>query len=113
MNGGNAHAAPLPATVLVETPLAESDHGAYLVARISCASANPQPAWLVLDPVRNRLVLTAACGCHVYVPITPWLADLAKLVAEQHHTGACPTPPAPATAADQPTQQAEAPAHLH
>ena len=28
------------------------------------------------------MTLTAACGCHVYVPLTSWLADLANVVNE-------------------------------
>ena len=101
------------APLVVETPLQVNSVGSHLVARLGCKAIHAQPGYLLLEPLRDRLTLTAACGCHVYVPLSPWLADLAKLLNKEHQDGACPVPAAPATSPDQPQQEAAVPAHLH
>ena len=97
----------------VETHLPLNQHGSYVAARLTCKAISNEPAYLILEPGKDRLTLTAACGCHVYVPLSTWLADLAKVVREGHRGDNCPVPAATATTPDQPQQEAAAPAHLH
>ena len=97
----------------VETHLPRNQHGSYVVARITCRAISAEPAYLVLEPGKDRLTLTAACGCHVYMPLTSWLADLANVVRKGHEGDVCPVPAEPATSTESPSQEAAVPAHLH
>lgn len=100
------------APLVVETPLQVNHVGSYLVARLSCKAIHPQPGYLLLEPARDRLVLTAECGCHVWMPLSPWLAELARTLAAEHRAGVCPVPAEPATS-DSPPQGAAVQAALH
>lgn len=100
------------APLVVETPLPVNQVGSYFVARLSCKAIHPQPGYLILEPARDRLTLTAECGCHVYVQLSPWLVDLARALAEGHQDGMCPVPAEPAES-DSPPQGAAVQAALH
>lgn len=83
----------------VETPLPLNQVGSYVAARLTCKAISEEPAYLILEPGKDRLTLTAACGCHVYVPLSAWLADLAQEVRQGHRGDVCPVPPSPEAAA--------------
>lgn len=79
----------MPATVIVLHSAAPvTDSGQVVVGVIEAPAANMPKAYLVVDPIGDRIALVAPCGCQVHHTLSSLIEGLVHTLAKGHDQAA-------------------------